>query len=79
MASDDKIRDGSDRSTDIVRQIAQLLGCPLEALSNPTPSRFDQTGELLRIWLLIEHEHDRDKVLSYMRIITDQAADRQGD
>ncbi|TXM76591.1 hypothetical protein FV218_06490 [Methylobacterium sp. WL69] len=78
MASDDEFRDCSDHSTDRARQIAQILGCPLEALSGPTFSWFDQTGELLRIWSTIAHEQDRKKVLSFVRMIADQAADQQG-
>lgn len=78
MASDDEFRDRSDRSTDRARQIAQILGCPLEALSGPTSSWFDQTGELLPIWSTIEHEQDRKKVLIFVRMIADQTAGQQG-
>ncbi|MDO9426989.1 MAG: hypothetical protein Q7T93_09140 [Methylobacterium sp.] len=77
MASADEIRTRVARSTDLAREIAHVLDCPFEALWNPISSGFDQTGDLLRIWLMIGHEQDRKKVLSFVRMIADQAAVRR--
>lgn len=73
MASADEIRDGTDRSTHLTLKIAQLLGCSLDAFSNPSSPKIDQTSELLQAWLMIRHEQDRKKVLSFVRMIADQA------
>lgn len=77
MADATEIRNGTDRSRDLAREIARVLGCPVEAFSNPTFSRLDQTGELLRVWLMIKDEQDRKKVVSFVRMIADQSAARQ--
>lgn len=78
MAGDEEKRISNDRSIELVREIAEILGCSPDVFSNPSSSEFDQRDELLRIWATIEYEQDRQKVLSFVRMIADQAAGRQG-
>lgn len=61
----------------ILEEIAASLGCSVADFSEPTSSNLNQTGELLGMWLMIDNEQDRLKVLSLMRSIAPTATTQQ--
>jgi hypothetical protein len=65
--------DGADRclarSAYLLSRIAAALDCSIEAFLEPLPDEITQTVELMPLWLTIEHERDRMKVLSIVRSV----------
>jgi predicted oxidoreductase len=50
----------------LLDRIAAALDCPVSAFtSHPLDDRV-QTSELLRLWFMVEHEHDRAAVLTFL-------------
>ncbi|KQU18060.1 hypothetical protein ASG63_23715 [Methylobacterium sp. Leaf94] len=62
------------RSAFLLKRIAAVLNCPIEAFSETAPDEIAQTVELMPLWLTIEHEQDRMKVLSIVRSVASTAA-----
>lgn len=65
--------DGTDccstRAASLLIRIATALDCPVEAFSKSASDEISQTAELMPLWLTIEHEQDRMKVLSIVRSV----------
>lgn len=69
--------DGSPIETHpLLDRIAKALDCPVGAFSEL--SSYDaQTAELMHLWLTIDYEQDRAKVLSFLRSIASTEATQQ--
>jgi len=59
--------DKSGQADDLLQRIAAALDCPVTNFYQSHPCEASQTAEMLRLWMLIEHEQDRLKVLSILR------------
>lgn len=59
----------SARAASLLSRIAAALDCPIEAFSEPVSDEVALTAELMPLWLTIEHERDRMKVLSIVRSV----------
>lgn len=59
----------SIRAASLLSRIAVALDCSIEAFSKPVPDEVALTAELMPLWLTIEHEQDRMKVLSIVRSV----------
>lgn len=70
-------KEGSKSSISVLTKIAEALGCSVTAFSEPALCDVDQTAEMVRLWLTIGHEQDQEKVLSFVRLIADQATVRR--
>lgn len=66
--------DGSPIETHpLLDRIAKALDCPAGAFSEPS-SYGAQTAELMQLWLTIDYDQDRAKVLSFLRNIASTEA-----
>jgi hypothetical protein len=77
MSKIDRADRCSARSAYLLSRIAAALDCSIEAFSEPAPDEFAQTVELMPLWLTIEHEQDRMKVLSIVRSATPTVTTQQ--
>lgn len=59
----------SVRAASLLSRIAGALDCPVEAFAEPVSDEVALTAELMPLWLTIEHEQDRMKVLSIVRSV----------
>lgn len=59
----------SARAASLLSRIAAALDCPIKAFSEPVSDEVALTAELMPLWLTIEHERDRMKVLSIVRSV----------
>lgn len=67
MLVGDEAEGTGDRSALILARIAEALGCSVSAFAASSSHTPDETTELLRFWLMLEHEQDRAKVLAFLR------------
>lgn len=67
MLVGDEAEGMGDRSALILARIAETIGCPVSTFTASSGHAPDETTELLRLWLMLEHEQDRAKVLAFLR------------
>ena len=66
MLNPDASEGGPSPTAALLDKLATALDCPVAAFSQPTLSDPAQTAELLRLWLMLGHEQDRLKALSFI-------------
>lgn len=59
----------SKASSMLLTRISEVLGRPVSDFFDPKTCDLGHTTELLRLWLTINDEQDRMKVLSFIRSI----------
>ena len=67
MHTGDESGGAGDRLALKLERIAEALGRPVSTFTASSSYVPDETTELLALWLMIEDEHERAKVLAFVR------------